>query len=919
RADKSAGAQAAANDVGISHVERSVSAFPSLAESMSNVTLTSESTTSKKQQGQRSQSYQPFVRHRVLHSVVPESNFLTPVARPQGYGKIGQPIKVFANQFKVTIDSTFVNQYDIDIKMIGRDKSLRLANKDERWETLQRIAKRENFPVIWYDEGKNMYTRANLAHFTKPFQITIKKNNEDKSFQLTINNLVRQENIRDIFDFIEKKTGTRPHNAIQIIETLFKQRARNDLVCIRNQFYDRQQKLHDLGDGRGMGTGFYQALFLTENGLTLNMNIAFTCFYMPLNFVEFASKYLRKDIKAGLTDYELNALTHIVKNLLIETFHTGRNIRYRIREFGRPASKIKFNVGNDDESGTPGEETTVADYFTKKYKKALKYPDLPCINGMAGSRNQANWLPMEIVKVVEWQRCFKPLDSVQRALVTKMSSVGPDERYQQIMRCVRERQFQTDPYLKDLNIVVDTEEMMEIKARILPPPEVIYRTQKQEDVVEQVNIGKWTIRNHFYTVPDIQRWAVLHFADEQPNEVVINVLEEFSNDLPQLLTCFGIQLRNKPYVASKPATRTEIEKQLLQASEQKWQLTLIILNNTKEHVYEYIKRLGNQRLGVVTQCASFQAIQRNSGKLRMYVENLSQKINGKLGCINGVVNLKLTLQRPQKEDLFMFMGADVTHTTCSKEKPSIAAVVASRDTTGSLYAARLCEQYPKNERCSLEIIKELEKMVVDLLRVFQSSCNNRLPTKIVFYRDGVDDGQFQKVLDNEVKSIQEACKIVYGQKPTPKLTFIVVKKRHNTRFFVYENEQTKNIQAGTIIDTEITHPSQFNFYLNSHAAIKGTSRPALYHVLHDEIGFTSDEIQQLTFWLCHTDARCSKSVSIPTPVHYAHLAARQSRAFDFEDDCNTDVDESVENMSLDDIKTKLMVLHQNIANDMWFI
>jgi hypothetical protein len=30
----------------------------------------------------------------------------------------------------------------------------------------------------------------------------------------------------------------------------------------------------------------------------------------------------------------------------------------------------------------------------------------------------------------------------------------------------------------------------------------------------------------------------------------------------------------------------------------------------------------------------------------------------------------------------------------------------------------------------------------------------------------------------------------------------------------------------------------------------GTSRPALYHILHDEIGFTSDEIQQLTYWVC---------------------------------------------------------------------
>jgi eukaryotic translation initiation factor 2C len=29
----------------------------------------------------------------------------------------------------------------------------------------------------------------------------------------------------------------------------------------------------------------------------------------------------------------------------------------------------------------------------------------------------------------------------------------------------------------------------------------------------------------------------------------------------------------------------------------------------------------------------------------------------------------------------------------------------------------------------------------------------------------------------------------------------------------------------------------------------GTSRPTLYHVLHDEIGFTSDDVQQLTYWV----------------------------------------------------------------------
>jgi hypothetical protein len=49
-------------------------------------------------------------------------------------------------------------------------------------------------------------------------------------------------------------------------------------------------------------------------------------------------------------------------------------------------------------------------------------------------------------------------------------------------------------------------------------------------------------------------------------------------------------------------------------------------------------------------------------------------------------------------------------------------------------------------------------MVIDLLGVFAKSCGDRLPNKIVFYRDGVDEGQYQKVLDHEVTKIKHACR-----------------------------------------------------------------------------------------------------------------------------------------------------------------
>ena len=59
--------------------------------------------------------------------------------------------------------------------------------------------------------------------------------------------------------------------------------------------------------------------------------------------------------------------------------------------------------------------------------------------------------------------------------------------------------------------------------------------------------------------------------------------------------------------------------------------------------------------------------------------------------------------------------------------------------------------------------------------------------------------------------------------------------------------------------------------------VQGTSRPSHYHVLWDDNHFSADEIQMLTYQLCHTYVRCTRSVSIPAPAYYAHLVAFRAR------------------------------------------
>lgn len=166
----------------------------------------------------------------------------------------------------------------------------------------------------------------------------------------------------------------------------------------------------------------------------------------------------------------------------------------------------------------------------------------------------------------------------------------------------------------------------------------------------------------------------------------------------------------------------------------------------------------------------------------------------------------------------IFLGADVTHPPAGdNKKPSIAAVVASMDGHPSRYAATVRVQQHRQE-----IIQDLSNMVKELLIQFYRSTRFK-PFRIIFYRDGVSEGQFQQVLTHELIAIRKAC-VKLEEDYRPGITFIVVQKRHHTRLFCSDKREqigrSGNIPAGTTVDMGITHPTEFDFYLCSHAGIQ---------------------------------------------------------------------------------------------------
>uniref|UniRef100_A0A669DW12 Argonaute RISC component 1 n=1 Tax=Oreochromis niloticus TaxID=8128 RepID=A0A669DW12_ORENI len=285
---------------------------------------------------------------------------------------------------------------------------------------------------------------------------------------------------------------------------------------------------------------------------------------------------------------------------------------------------------------------------------------------------------------------------------------------------------------------------------------------------------------------------------------------------------------------------------------------------------EEVKRVGDTLLGMATQCVQVKNVVKTSPQT---LSNLCLKINVKLGGINNILvphQRSAVFQQP-----VIFLGADVTHPPAGDgKKPSITAVVGSMDAHPSRYCATVRVQRPRQE-----IIEDLSYMVRELLIQFYKSTRFK-PTRIIFYRDGVPEGQLPQILHYELLAIRDAC-IKLEKDYQPGITYIVVQKRHHTRLFCADKSErigkSGNIPAGTTVDTSITHPFEFDFYLCSHAGIQGTSRPSHYYVLWDDNRFTADELQILTYQLCHTYVRCTRSVSIPAPAYYARLVAFRAR------------------------------------------
>ena len=580
--------------------------------------------------------------------------------------------------------------------------------------------------------------------------------------------------------------------------------------------------------------------------MLLNFDMTATAFVEEGHVLTFACNVLRMRPEQfsdprGLPDHLRQILLREMKTLKVEIMHRGAERRkFRVIGISRlGANQLTFP---DLDSGA---QVTVADYFKAQYQE-LRYPHLPCLH--VGSPKRHVYLPMEVCKVVAQKRAKKLSDAMTSEMNAK-TCTRPQERARHIHERAVAAEYHNDPYLREFKIACHPQ-LLEVEGRVLPPPLVQYGSGGRNQVVKPT-MGAWNMRDtHLHTPIPLSSWAVINLGRARDDQV-----HRFVENLVGAMISVGIfverQAQRPPIFRGQMQDAQALMTQAARAASEmiggrRPQLLLVLKPDADQASYFMIKRISDTELGLPSQCCIDKHVFKCN---RQYAANVVLKINAKLGG----VNLTLVEDLPKFEQPTMIFGADVTHPPAGeKSQPSIAAVVGSMDRYARYSGAIRMQGH------RVEIIADLELLALAMLKQFYRSTGGVKPARIIFYRDGVSEGQFKHVMAQEVTALRRAFTRLDASY-TPRVTFIVVQKRHHTRFFAMNRQDsdrsgnplrewpsytahaqterqtvapnTSNVfgtdlfamqccffcTAGTVVDSGVCHPTEFDFYLLSHA------------------------------------------------------------------------------------------------------
>ena len=762
-------------------------------------------------------------------------------------GKSGRKIQLRVNHFPMNINVPGGVIYHYDVNFIFADKKeVKKSDRKLLLEAIQRL--KEKYPEIFdhavaFDGFKNVYTRKKLGFSSDEFQKDVEIKASATCLMVpevkVILKYVRRINVNSAVTEYCKRgtTETKPDDVIQAL---------NIVLNMTPQLHHETFGLNhfnpntsngtsiDIGGGAYLWVGTFTSVRLGWKPM-LNVDVANKVGFEESSVIEFIEKILKSSRGYHQSHILLNDKSHRdivddkMKDLKIHYNRpNGYKRNYRVIKMMPAANRIKVKLDS-------GEECTIEKYFKDKYKYQLEFPHYPCIH--VGKKDDKIYLPIELCKMKkQFLPLSKCLDDNQNQNMINAAAKLPKERREFIERNLRHlsNHYESDPYANDFGLKVSGE-MMKVEGRVLGPPAMKY---ENIDEFRGVENGKWKVGRRgdkivlkFLKPMNLKYWGILDLSN-----IPGNAKERFVDRIRSEGNMRGMLVDNPTYENANIRNTSQV-KEIFQKlyndirrkkenkegrNENGSKLLILVINPKQSTIKDQLKYLGDAILRIPTQFVLKTNVtgRDNNGPSYQVLHNLCLKMNHKLGGVNHA----LSKGPPFMNEAAMVIGADVTHPASgdSAKKPSIAAVVGSADLDFYQFNVEIRLQRRVEEVGAVEEIQEMENIVHSLLLKFYQK-RKRLPEQIIYYRDGVSEGQFPAVLKNELPAIRRACAKLKGA-CEPKVTFVIAQKRHKTRLFV-ENlhdgiGKTKNIPPGTVVDKDITSLSEIDFFLASHEGIK---------------------------------------------------------------------------------------------------
>ncbi|KAG6902071.1 hypothetical protein C0995_004769 [Termitomyces sp. Mi166 len=897
------------------------------------------------------------------------SHLRTVGVRRPGYGAAGRSLAIVTNSFVTTIPDTIIRHYDVgmhtqsishyqrDVTLTSLDFSSDLHPRIRR--LLLKKLEKEVAPNIFkiktvFDGRKNLFASYELelgASKSRQFDVvlaprTTESDRPPKVYKVKITK-VNQINPEVLQAYVNGRYSIDEEvlTAIMALNVVVRMDPSEKYPFnVRSFFTDKETR--DIGSGIVLWRGFFQSVRPGIGRMLINVDISTGTMYKPGNLINLCLEFFGKqnpNVLApaqGLPDRERLRLQRFLSGLKVTTQHTEKtrpNAPARVikKLSNAGADALRFNLN--------GRMVTVAEYFRTQQNRSLRFPANLCVEVGSGAL-----LPLELCHVPPGQIMKMQIPPEKTKDMVEFSSMKPQERFNSILNGLNTvLSYGQSEYVRDFGMSVETASgPLSITARVLQPPNLKYGQGSKQPTIRPRD-GAWNMMDKkFYKPADIRTWVVVSY--ESQRRFSPEVAQDMVAGLVNACGTVGMRVRDPQPIVRWENAQGKVADQLRAAGAEAAEkakkegvpggpsLIVVVLPDGGNEIYNAVKHFGDITMGVATQCLKSNKCYR--AKIQ-YWANVCLKINPKLGGINTIPDPASVKAITDPKNPTIVMGADVIHPAPgSQGRPSFTSVVGNVDSDNAKYIATMRVQTSRQEM--IDDLKDMCKVCQEILEkyaTYRSQVEKQpqpTPKRLIFYRDGVSEGQFQHVLDSELPLIKEACAEL---KMTPKITVIIVGKRHHVRetpacshlggvrFKTQDPrdaDRSGNCPAGTVVDREIGHPTEFDYFLQSHGGLLGTSRPAHYSVLYDENDFNADSMQALSFALCHVYARSTRSVSIPAPVYYADIVCSRAKlhydpsgSLDFSDNA-TYTGNQVD--ALESFRRDFRPLHPNTSRVMYF-